>query len=201
MSLSKLLPSVLIGSCAPPKMQKIMALVGIFAMLFGGISILLLHYSKTWLFTEVRLPHAEWIIVLGGESGQRVIGAAELFHKGLAPRILVSGDGDCTLIASRLEMAGVPSEAITLECESRNTYENAQYARQTLTASHPNRIMLVTSWTHSNRALCLFRRAWPEVEWGIHSVYSGDSLRNTLAIYEAGAVIKEYLSNTLLSCW
>ncbi|RBL65495.1 YdcF family protein, partial [Pseudomonas sp. MWU13-2625] len=81
----------------------------------------LIRYSKSWLVAEAPQPRADWIVVLGGESGQRVIGAAELFHQGRAPFVFVSGEGDCLLIVRRLVMAGVPRGKIGYECQSRNT--------------------------------------------------------------------------------
>ncbi len=157
----------------------------------------LLRYAKTWLMTEVPLPHADWIVVLGGESGQRVIGAAELYHQGIAPRVFITGTGDCYVIEQRLRMAGVPGDAIDKECVSRNTRQNALFTRRALAAQNPQRIMLVTSWTHSYRAMNTFRQLWPDVEFGMHSVYAGDNLRNTLVVYEAGSVLAEYVKNAL----
>ena len=76
-------------------------------------------------------------MVLGGESGQRVIGAAELYHRGVAPRVFVSGEGDCKLIVNRLVMAGVPAPRIAYECVSRNTFQNAEQTRVSLQAFQP----------------------------------------------------------------
>ncbi len=192
-------PTNLPLSCLPsmwqrfPKLRTGFAWLGLLFFLFVLVSIPLIRYSKAWLTTEIPLQQADWIIVLGGESGQRVFGAAELYHAGVAPNVFVSGEGDCRLIVRRLVMAGVPRDHIGYECGSRNTAENALFSKQALSDTQPHRIMLVTSWYHSHRAYEQFRRTWPEVEWGIHSVHAGDSLYKTLAIYEAGAVVSEYI--------
>ena len=90
------------------------------ALLIGAV---LIWRAEAWLYVDVPLEHADVIVVLGGESGQRVIGAAELYHRGVAPKVFVTGSGDGGLIARRLGMAGVPD--VAYEGQSRSTYENA----------------------------------------------------------------------------
>ena len=131
------------------------------------------------------------IVVLGGESGQRVIGAAELYHRGVAPKVFVTGSGDGGLIARRLGMAGVPDAAY--EGQSRSTYENAVLTKGALEATHPRSIMLVTSWFHSRRALAVFRDVWPEVTFGVHPVYAGATFTARFRIYEMGYIFSEYV--------
>ena len=122
------------------------------ALLIGAV---LIWRAEAWLYVDVPLEHADVIVVLGGESGQRVIGAAELYHRGVAPKVFVTGSGDGGLIARRLGMAGVPDAAY--EGQSRSTYENAVLTKRALEATHPRSIMLVTSWFHSRRPLTGFR--------------------------------------------
>ncbi|WP_230632275.1 YdcF family protein [Chromobacterium violaceum] len=170
-----------------------LAALGALALLAVLALVPLIRYSKSWLVAETPQPRADWIVVLGGESGERVIGAAELYHQGRAPFVFVSGEGDCLLIVRRLQMAGVPRGKIGYECLSNSTWQNAVLTRQALASRQPRRITLVTSWFHSRRALETFRQAWPEVEWGMHIVYPGNDLYHSLAWYEAGAVLTEYL--------
>ena len=140
------------------------------------------------------------IVVLGGESGQRVIGAADrnvrgtfyaLDHRGVAPKVFVTGSGDGGLIARRLGMAGVPDAAY--EGQSRSTYENAVLTKGALEATHPRSIMLVTSWFHSRRALTVFRDVWPEVAFGVHPVHAGATFTARFRIYEMGYIFSEYV--------
>lgn len=139
-------------------------------------------------FIEQRVPrfdasltrHFDAIVVLGGGAlgkgtlrpsdqlmnlgMERTICGAELFGRGFAPRLLVSG-GDGTIfgpgpieafemkkLATRL---GVPEGAIVLDTQSRNTYENAVQARKVL---GPASVLLVTSASHVPRATRLFRK-------------------------------------------
>ena len=82
--------------------------LAIAALLIGAV---LIWRAEAWLHVDVPLEHADVIVVLGGESGQRVIGAAELYHQGVAPKVFVTGSGDGGLIVRRLGMAGVPDAA------------------------------------------------------------------------------------------
>ena len=64
--------------------------LAIAALLIGAV---LIWRAEAWLHVDVPLEHADVIVVLGGESGQRVIGAAELYHQGVAPKVFVTGSG------------------------------------------------------------------------------------------------------------
>ena len=162
--------------------------LAIAALLIGAV---LIWRAEAWLHVDVPLEHADIIVVLGGESGQRVIGAAELYHQGGAPKVFVTGSGDGGLIVRRLGMAGVPDAAC--ESQSRSTYENAVLTKKALEASHPRSVMLVTSWFHSRRALAVFRNVWPEVAFGVHPVYAGATFTARFRIYEMGYIFSEYV--------
>ncbi|WP_296227125.1 YdcF family protein [Ralstonia sp. UBA689] len=173
--------------------RNVLAMIGACAIVAVVVGTVLVRESKAWLREESTPAHADVIVVLGGESGQRVIGAAELYHAGVAPRVFVSGEGDCLLIERRLVMAGVPAERIGHECESGSTMQNAQMTRETLAGQHVRSAVLVTSWYHTGRALKVFRKVWPEVAWGVHGVFPGDTLTKSFPIYEAGPILAEYI--------
>ena len=59
--------------------------LAIAALLIGAV---LIWRAEAWLHVDVPLEHADVIVVLGGESGQRVIGAAELYHQALPRKSL-----------------------------------------------------------------------------------------------------------------
>jgi uncharacterized SAM-binding protein YcdF (DUF218 family) len=179
----------------PKTFKDLLCLVGVCALLGLLASAVLLGNAKAWLARESVPPRADWIVVLGGESGERVIGAAELYHAGVAPFVFVAGRGDCLQNVRRLVMAGVPRGRIGHECLSANTMENARMTRAQLERFAPRRAVLVTSWYHTSRALWSFRRTWGEVEWGAHGVFPGVSLATTLVVYEGGAVLAEYLKH------
>jgi len=116
---------------------------------------------------------ADAIVLLGGGSGERPGRAAELFRAGAAPRILVSGAGDADGNRLLLMHRGVPSAAISLEPNSRTTRENAQFSIPLLRAAGAKKVILVTSWYHSRRALKCFRHYAPDLEFESCPSYHG----------------------------
>ena len=107
------------------------------------------------------------------DSADRIWHAARLYHRGLAPRIVVSGGGRGPMSeadAMRLFLTdlGVPSQAIVIEGASLNTIENIRYVRNLV---KDGRVALVTSASHMPRALRLARIAGLNVaafptDWG-----------------------------------
>lgn len=97
-------------------------------------------------------------------SVHRTICGADLFTRGWAPRLLLTG-GDATVFGQgpqeSLEMKalatrlGVPGNAMTTETRSRTTYENAVETKRMLGDA---RVIVVTSAYHLPRALALFRK-------------------------------------------
>ncbi|NOX63773.1 MAG: YdcF family protein [Chloroflexi bacterium] len=136
---------------------------------------------------QAEMPEADVIVVLGGgvrgasfprplvevsERGDRLIYAAWLYKQGKAPYVLVSGGsiewmGPKTIEAENmrefLEMLGVPREAIWLEPNARNTYENALFTRRILEEKGARRVLLVTSAMHMPRSLRLFQNQGVDV--------------------------------------
>ncbi|HEY6169993.1 MAG TPA: YdcF family protein [Verrucomicrobiae bacterium] len=129
--------------------------------------------APSLLSLESHAKEADVIVVLGGETPRRVARCAELFHQGAAPRVVVTGGGDATIIKRYLLQAGVPAKAITLETESSTTRENAQRTAPLLAQANVRRAFLVTSWFHMRRAVACFRHYAPEVAfYPAPSVYS-----------------------------
>lgn len=134
------------------------------------------------------LPSAEMIVVLGGGTdtaeyprpivelggaADRVFYASWLFHQGAAPRLLLTGGyiswmGDregspAENMAVVLEMLGVPDNALVLETESKNTYENAVFSKGIFDREEISQVILVTSALHMPRALALFEKLGVQV--------------------------------------
>jgi uncharacterized SAM-binding protein YcdF (DUF218 family) len=106
---------------------------------------------------------ADALVLLGGGSRERWERTAELFKEHAAPRIIVSGAGDCEINRHLLVAAGVPAQAIEVENKSKTTKENAQFTIQLLHEQKLKRVILVTSWYHSRRALACFRHEAPDI--------------------------------------
>lgn len=109
--------------------------------------------------------NANVIVMLGGGSGERPQQAAQLFREGAAPRIIVSGAGDTIDNKRMLVNRGVPPDAIELEPDSKSTRQNAQFTIPLLRAEGARRVIIVTSWYHSRRALKCFRHYGPDIEF------------------------------------
>ena len=126
-------------------------------------------------------PQGDAIVVLGGDvaipnsprvtsqlNGNRLIHAYRLYRAGKAPVILISGgnvfpqeglDPEAFYSRRLLEEFGVPSDAILLESDSRNTHENAVRTRKILGAIGIDQILLVTSGFHMKRAVLTFEKS------------------------------------------
>ena len=142
---------------------------------------------------------ADVIVVLGGGSHERPVRAAELFKEHAAPRIIISGWGDCEINRQLLLAAGVPANAIKLETQSRTTRENAQFTIQLLREEKLGRVIIVTSWYHSRRALACFRHYAPELKFYSRPSYFATTRADWPHYRIGGRVRLEYAK--LLGYW
>ena len=124
---------------------------------------LLWFFPQQILTVESGPVKADVIVVLGGGFTERPNRAAELFQAGEAPMIICSGLGDCESNRQVLEAHGVPHAAIRLEPDSKNTSENAQFTIKLLRRLGLKRVIIVTSWYHSRRALNTFEHYAPDL--------------------------------------
>lgn len=129
------------------------------------------------------VPVADCLVLLGGavqpamaprvdielnESVDRVYQAARLHRAGKARYLIVAAGNqpwsaspwtEADLLRGLLMEWGVPKDAIFLEGSSRNTRENALYARHVIDSIHCGSVLLVTSAAHMPRAVAAFRGA------------------------------------------
>ena len=166
-------------------LQKRLVRRGLFAFL-GLLALLLsaaLFFPQQILCVDSGDVQADALVVLGGGSMERPIRAAELFRSGVAPSIIVSGRGDFALNRKILLAAGVPASAIHVELESNSTKQNAQFSIPLLRAlgaerkaqgeESPLRVIIVTSWYHSRRALHTFQHYAPDIQFYSRPSYYG----------------------------
>ena len=142
---------------------------------------------------------ADVIVVLGGGSHERPVRAAELFKDHAAPRIIISGWGDCEINRQLLLAAGVPANAIKLETQSRTTRENAQFTVKLLREEKLGRVIIVTSWYHSRRAQACFRHYAPELKFYSRPSYFATTRADWPHYRIGGRVRLEYAK--LLGYW
>lgn len=154
----------------PPR-RKIGWLLGLLpasALVVGGIAFIFPHQLLTVESGEVK---ADALIVLGGGPEERPKRAAELYKAGAAPIILVSGFGDYDISVRILKQDGVPGTAILCEPRSVSTLQNAEFCIPLLRQIGARRVIIVTSWYHSRRALACFRHAAPDIEFYSRPAY------------------------------
>lgn len=191
--------------------------------------------SLEWRYLPpASLPKNEVAVLLGGgtmpsedprsivevnSAGDRVLYAAWLYHQGKISHILISSGllewslSDSTPaqdMATLLKMMDVPAEALWLESESRNTYENALYSAQILKEKGISEIFLVTSASHMPRSVKLFeaqglqvtplptdftvtRRSWQELTQGDLRVQILNLVPSAGNLSQTTRAIKEYI--------
>lgn len=151
--------------------------------------------------------------VVGGD-GNRIVALAKLARAYPTARIVYSG-GDASLLGDQppessfvyplLDGVGIPRSRVILETRSRNTAENAQYAKDVINPKPGERWLLVTSAQHMPRAIGCFRKVGFPVEaypvgwrtWRTAGPKWSRSLSNGLAQLDAAAY--EWLG--LISYW
>ena len=121
---------------------------------------------------DADLSAAHGVPVISG-AADRLIGAATLAHRYPNARIVYTG-GSPNLISNDAREAdyatalfqglGIPKTRLTMERQSRNTRENAEFSREMLKPKPGERWLLVTSAYHMPRSMGLFRKAGFPVE-------------------------------------
>lgn len=144
------------------------------------------------------------------DSSDRLWHAARLYHRGLAPRVIVSGgsyaarrggppQSEAEAMREVLLAMGVPADRIVLEAGSLNTIDNIREVRALVGS---DRIALVTSGHHMPRALRLAQQANLNVEafpadWRIVRVAQPEWLMfmpSVDAMWNATIALREYLA-------
>ena len=117
---------------------------------------------------ELRIPcaKADFLVVLAGDTGERVAHAVELYRKGVAPVLLLSGGsmGNTSwaeLMRQQAVSLGVPPSSIRLQDRSTSTTEDARFSAELLKSMGARTVCLVTSSYHSRRAYGTFRKVLP----------------------------------------
>ena len=161
--------------------------------LMVGLFLMMIALSEPLLTVHTLVSAADVIVVPGGDGRARAARAAALYHVQAAPRVLVTGSGDCLEIRDLMVAAHVPKAEITVECTARDTWENASKSAPILNEMSARSAILVTNWFHSRRALGCFRAVAPEIVWMSAPVERDKSLL-ALAIDPQGVkVAKEYV--------
>ncbi len=138
-------------------------LIALTGCLFLGV--VALGVAKWALSIEHPPAKADVIVILGGGVEDRALLAAKLFNAGWAPRIFITGTGDGEGNRQLLLKHGVPASVIELEDASMTTKENAEFTIPHLRKAGVKKVLMVTTWFHSRRALSSFRFFAPDLEF------------------------------------
>lgn len=104
-----------------------------------------------------------------GDASDRFIEAANLYHRGIIKKIIITGGSgyliqkvppESYFLRQQLIYNGVNDSAIIIESKSRNTYENAVFTKKitdSLNISSP--FVLITSAIHMKRSASVFKKA------------------------------------------
>lgn len=132
-----------------------------------------------WSYHDVHHePHpVDVCIGLGSHDLGVATYTAELYHRGLFPRIVFTGAnapttiekfprGEAVHYREHAISLGVPREAILTETHATNTSQNLTYSRDVLAEGGitPSSVLLISRPYQQRRAYATCRKVWPEVD-------------------------------------
>ncbi|HEU4557723.1 MAG TPA: ElyC/SanA/YdcF family protein [Longimicrobium sp.] len=135
----------------------------------------ILTAAAGYLSVHDPLQKADAIFVFGGDPDIRPYAAAELYHRGWAPRVLVPGmetgrlaaDGliptQTQLFVGVLKKQGVPDTAVqvlNIPGGTTSTTDDARVLRDWVRRTHARRVIAVTTTYHTRRARLALLRAF-----------------------------------------
>ena len=123
------------------------------------LGILFVDFAYKTFSLSQRQVKTDAIVVLTGGRG-RVEEGVKLYRAGEGRLLFLIGVDPSVL--KRELYTGKGSEHVYLEKASRNTLENAIYARELIVGHQVNSIKLITSRYHMKRATLIFRNALPK---------------------------------------
>ena len=170
-----------------PRRLRTFLLFALCILFLGGnrwVSMSLVRSLEQRYLPPKELARADVAVILGGGTdapqyprttvelngaGDRVIYGFKLYKDQIVPRLIVTGgnaewQGEFSTspaqdMAALYDMFGVPKDAVILEPDSLNTYEDAQYTAKIIQAAEYQKVILVTSALHMPRAVRLFQQA------------------------------------------
>lgn len=153
-----------------------------------------MFYSEPILTLHDDGSKVDLIVVPGGDGPPRAAQAARLWKEGRSPLILITGDGDCLFNKQIMVRDGVNPSAISVECRSGSTWQNASFSAPMMRELRAKSALIVTNWYHSRRAIASFRAACPQMHFiasPIGDNYKSSGFPTTQADIEL--VTKEYI--------
>ena len=137
-----------------------------------------------WDYHHVKheLSAADVIFVLGSNDSRVAAYAAELYKRGLAPKLIFSGgmgrftggwqQSEAEIFGAVAVENGVPQEDIFLECKATNTGENVTFSRAILREAgyaEDLRVIAIQKPYMERRTLATLEMQWPEAKLQVSS--------------------------------
>lgn len=120
-----------------------------------------------WLIVADEPVPSDVVVALGGQSGYRVMKAADLMEAGYARKVALTGpdpafpdleEPSYVRWLSLLERVGIPRDSVALLVPSASTFSDAERIREYVDAHATKRILVVTDPYHTRRARWILRR-------------------------------------------
>lgn len=152
----------------PGKNKKLLWFTGIFLLaVFAVPRVNWLWVMEKTLIVQDPLKKADYLIVPSGAYvEERIEEAARLYHKGYAPRVLLTGhmalneETGVDVMKLYAVKLGIPENVISREPHSDVTWANAVECWKLLKNEKIHSILIVTSPHHTRRARLLYRKAF-----------------------------------------
>jgi uncharacterized SAM-binding protein YcdF (DUF218 family) len=145
---------------------KTLAATGAAALALGAA----VWHAASFLAAPAGIPQpADCIVALGGDTGDRIATTLDLYRRGLAPSILLTGVEDAPGDARRayldwraayLVKAGVPSAAILYDEHSANSRDEARNTLALVNARGWNSVLVVSDPPHMRRLALAWSKAF-----------------------------------------
>lgn len=133
--------------------------------------------KKLWNYHKMNhaLQKSDCILALGSHDLRVPERAAELYHQGLAPLVIMSGglgnftqeiwtESEADKFAKIAIEKGIPHEAILIENKSTNTGENILFTQKLLSEKdlNPQSFIVVQKPYMERRSYATFKKHWPD---------------------------------------
>lgn len=149
--------------------KKILFILSVFifiTLLWGSAPLWLTSIGNCLFVNEPPYPVDILIVLSGDDEGHRLRHAFNLYQKGYAKKILLSGgtnlweETGIDLMERYLVQLGVSREDILSEKRSESTVENALFSRKILEEMGLKSATVVTSPPHTRRVSIIFKKAF-----------------------------------------
>lgn len=134
-------------------MSKLLGLVVLLFLISGGqVRADWTDIARTQLSVEDRPSRLDAMVVLGGDTDNRMKRAVEVYRQYHPRLVILSGFGEIEVAREMLLRAGVKPDQIVIESRSTSTLENARFSLPLLDSAQAREVGLVTSWYHTRRS-------------------------------------------------